>query len=87
LFIYITQHVTVTVLELWIICVMFQLDNVSVEHKLMEESVINVNRAHGIIQIVRDACVMDTQTDVTLAPEYVLTVKVLLKEIIVYLFE
>jgi len=62
---------------------MFQLDNVSVEHKLMEESVINVNRAHGTIQIVRGACVMDTQTDVTLAPEYVLTVKVLLKEIIV----
>lgn len=74
---------TVTVLELWTICVMFQLDNVSVELKLMEESVINVNRAHGIIQTVRGACVMDTQTDVTLEPEYVLTVKVLLKEIIV----
>jgi hypothetical protein len=62
---------------------MFQLDNVSVEHRPMEESVINVNQAHGIIRIVKDACAMDTQMDVTLAPEYVLTVKVLLKEIIV----
>lgn len=48
----------------------------------MVGSVINVNRAHGTIQIVRDAYVMDTQTDVTLTQEHVLTVKVLLKEII-----
>lgn len=74
---------TVTALELWIICVMFQLDNVSVERRLMEGSVINVNQAHGIIQTVKDACVMDTQTNVTLVPEYVLTAKVLLREIIV----
>lgn len=74
---------TVTVLELWTICVMFQLDNVSVEHRLMEESAINVNQARGIIQIVKGACVMDTQTNVTLELEYVLTVKVLLKELIV----
>lgn len=74
---------TVTVLELWTICVMFQLDNVSVEHRLMEGSVINVNQAHGIIRTVKDACVMDTLTDVTLVPEYALTAKVLLKEIIV----
>jgi len=75
--------VTVTVLELWTICVMFQLDNVNVEHRLMEESVINVNQARGITQIVRGACAMDTQTNVTLELEYVLTVKVLLKELIV----
>jgi len=75
--------VTVIVLELWIIYAMLQVDNVSVEHKHMAESVISVNLVRGTIQTVRGVCAMDIQIHATLAVECVLTAKGLQREIIV----
>lgn len=74
---------TVTASELWTIYVTLLVDSVNVEHKLMEENVINVNQDHGTIQIVKDVYVMDIQIHVILILENALIVKVLRTELIV----
>lgn len=80
---YFCQHVTVTASALWTIYVTLLVDSVNVEHKRMEENVINVNQDHGTIQIVKDVYVTDIQIHVILILENALIVKVLRTELIV----
>lgn len=74
---------TVIALERWTIYVILRAGNVSVDHRLMAESVISVNQVHGIILTVRGVRAMGIQIHVILILAYVLIAKDLLKEMIV----